>query len=145
MEELKTAASKCHICDQEFLDHHDLKAHFLECDMEHKCEICENVFQTATLLENHKNFHDEVNKGPLKKKFHEDYNCKYCGKTFSSSQYLKKHICTVQDDHKDYKCGSTNHPNENIEENLVFIKEPKLEPKIEFDVKNASADHEVFS
>ena len=38
----------------------------------------------------------------------------------------------------------TNRPNENIEENHVFIKEPKLEPKIEFDTKNVSTDHEVF-
>ena len=91
MEELKTA-SKCHICDQEFLNHHDLEAHFLKCDMAHKCEICENVFQTATLLENHKTFHDELNKGPLKKKIHKDYKCKSCGKSFSQAGRINTNL-----------------------------------------------------
>ena len=123
MEELKTA-SKCHICDQEFLNHHDLKAHFLECDMEHKCEICENVFQTATLLENHKNFHNEVNKkgrislemeykdkigekpfgikNKLMQNFvavHEQketiYNCSICTKKFKSQKILRFHLKIV--------------------------------------------------
>ena len=38
----------------------------------------------------------------------------------------------------------TKSPDENLEDNHVFIKEPKLEPKIEFDAKNPSTDHDVI-
>ena len=32
--------------------------------------------------------------------------CKSCGKSFSSSQSLRKHIHTIHNGHKDYKCES---------------------------------------
>ena len=51
---------------------------------------------------------------------------------------------SIKGEYDENQCASTNRPNENIEENHVFIKEPKLEPKIEFDAKNANTDHEVF-
>ena len=35
-----------------------------------------------------------------------DYQCDYCSKSFSGSQYLKKHIHTIHDGHKDFKCKS---------------------------------------
>ena len=52
--------SKCHICEQEF-SNCDLETHFLKCDQEHKSdfEICDKVFQTVHLLDNHKSIHDE--------------------------------------------------------------------------------------
>ena len=57
MEGVETT-SKCHICGQEF-DHQDLEAHFLVCDQEHKCKICNQVFQTTNLLKNHIVIHDQ--------------------------------------------------------------------------------------
>ena len=51
--------SKCYICEQEFSPC-NLQAHFLECDQEHKCEICDKVFQTENQLENHKAAHEEM-------------------------------------------------------------------------------------
>ena len=50
--------SKCYICEQEFR-HDNLKAHFLQCDQEHKCEICGKIYQTLDLLKNHIVVHDE--------------------------------------------------------------------------------------
>ena len=37
---------------------------------------------------------------------HKDYKCEACGKSYSTAQYLKEHIHTVHDGHKDYKCDS---------------------------------------
>ena len=35
-----------------------------------------------------------------------DYKCNSCGKLFSESGNLKRHIHTVHKGHKDYKCNS---------------------------------------
>ena len=37
---------------------------------------------------------------------HKDYNCEYCGKSFSQKISLTKHIHTVHEGHKDFKCES---------------------------------------
>ena len=41
--------------------------------------------------------------------FHEgckDYNCKFCGNLFSNAHHLKRHIHTIHEGNKDYKCES---------------------------------------
>ena len=52
--------------------------------------------------EDHKN--DNLEK--LVKVVHEGQKCDSCGKSFSTAQYLKKHIHTVHEGHKDYNCDS---------------------------------------
>ena len=48
----------------------------------------------------------------LKKHIHtvhegyKDYKCESCSKSFSHSQSLKTHIYTIHEGHKDYKCES---------------------------------------
>ena len=37
---------------------------------------------------------------------HKDYKCESCGKSFSDAQYLKKHMHTIHEGHKNYKCES---------------------------------------
>ena len=83
--------SKCFICEQEFRQE-DLKAHFLICDQEHKCGICDKTFQTENLLKNHKTIHSSC----------KDYKskCDSCGKSFSQAIYLKRHNHTVHEGHK---------------------------------------------
>ena len=109
---------KCHICEQVF-PHYDLKAHFLECDQQYTCDICENVFQTANLLKNHIAVHngskiskivvENPNKG-LIQSGQRKHKCKPCGKSFSHAGNLKKHIHTVHEGHKDYKCENCGKP-----------------------------------
>ena len=101
--------TKCFICEQEF-SQDNLKAHFLDCDQEHKCGICDKVFQTENLLKNHKTIHGKINKHQSKMHIqtisngHKDYKCVSCGKSFSRADSLNKHIFTVHEGHKDYKC-----------------------------------------
>ena len=112
MEESKIT-TKCFICEQEF-SQDNLKAHFLDCDQEHKCGICDKVFQTKNLLKNHKTIHGKGNERHLKSKMHihripdghKDYKCEFCGKSFSEGGKLKKHILTIHEGHKDYRCES---------------------------------------
>ena len=33
-----------------------------------------------------------------------DYKCESCGISFSHAGDLKRHICTIHEGHKDYKC-----------------------------------------
>ena len=89
--------SKCHICEQEF-SNCDLEAHFLECDQEHKSdfEICDKVFQTVHLLDNHNSVHDESKNVVEKVK-----KCNLCQKFLML--YLENHTKTVQKDLRD-KC-----------------------------------------
>ena len=35
---------------------------------------------------------------------HKDFKCESCGKSFSHAHTLKKHIHTIHEGHKDYKC-----------------------------------------
>ena len=40
---------------------------------------------------------------------HRDYKCESCGKSFSETGSLKNHIHTVHEGHKDYKCECCDH------------------------------------
>ena len=37
---------------------------------------------------------------------HKDHKCESCSKSFSLATYLEKHIYTIHEGHKDYKCES---------------------------------------
>ena len=37
---------------------------------------------------------------------HKDYKCESCGKTFSMAETLKRHIYSIHEGNKDYKCES---------------------------------------
>ena len=37
---------------------------------------------------------------------HKDYICESCGKSYSTAQYLKKHICTFHEGQSECKCES---------------------------------------
>ena len=97
-----------------------------------KCEICEKVFKTKILLENHfetdnaeyvncnnfaktiENETDNEKERPEdfdlhldeEEKYGSEHKCETCGKLFSSIQMLKKHIYTVHEGQKDHKCDS---------------------------------------
>ena len=42
----------------------------------------------------------------MKEKGRKDHNCESCGKSFSHTGVLKRHIHTVHEGHKDNKCDS---------------------------------------
>ena len=56
------------------------------------CEICEMVFNAKLKLKYHFSA------------VHKFYKCESCGKLFLQVQNLKRHIHTIHDDRKDYKC-----------------------------------------
>ena len=60
MEESKLM-SKCSICEKVF-SQHDLEAHFLECDQNHKCKKCGKIFQTIEQLNSHNAVHEITTK-----------------------------------------------------------------------------------
>ena len=76
------------------------------------CQICEKKFKTKKTLKTHYHaVHDNsakihncniltVHKG------HKDYKCESCVKSFTTAQYLKKHIHTIHEGYKDYNCDS---------------------------------------
>ena len=93
--------------------------------MEHKCQICEKVFRNKQTLQKHtKNIHEKMevlkcnicnisfqNKYGLlshTKTFHEQKknDCRSCGKSFSTTQNLNKHIYKVHEGQRDHKCES---------------------------------------
>ena len=37
---------------------------------------------------------------------HKDYKCEFCGKSFFRHDYLKRHVYRTHEGHKDYKCES---------------------------------------
>ena len=68
---------------------------------DHKCEICNNVFNGKQKLKNHictKHFQTQRKSSSEKQKY---YKCESCGKSFSEVGSLKIHIHTIHEGHKD--------------------------------------------
>ena len=89
---------KCDICENVFNSKQKLKKHMTTVHENHEkvfnCNICTKKFRTKKGFMNHTMiFHGA-----------KDFKCESCEKSFTSSGYLKKHIHTVHEEHKDSKC-----------------------------------------
>ena len=74
-----------------------------------ECKICKKLFIGRNELRNHITVHEGEKCQSCGKSFNgvqKLMKCESCGKLFSEAGYLKKHIRTVHEGHKDHKCES---------------------------------------
>ena len=118
---------RCEICEKVFKNKIMLKNHF--CIVHNNegeiitCNICTKTFQTKIELKSHIKCEKGFHKGLRTNKFdsglntlekhlftvhdgHKDFKCGSCEKTFSHASTLKRHIHTIHKGHKDYKCAT---------------------------------------
>ena len=69
----------------------------------HKCELCNKSFASASYLKKHISLihYEDYHELEL---FKCEFKCEYCDKSFQDKDRLKKHNFKVHTFHEDYKC-----------------------------------------
>ena len=76
----------------------DSKASNCDTIIEHKCDLCDKIFNKKHYLKNHiTNVHGQKN-----------YSCEQCGARFATKYSLKDHILIVHEGVKEYECQHCN-------------------------------------
>ena len=92
---------KCEICDKEFKTKNGLKNHFNithDLEKEHHCNICQKAFNILNQLTTHMKVVHSKNK--------KHHKCDSCGKEYSQTGHLNRHINAIHNSQKDHKCDS---------------------------------------
>ena len=125
---------ECKSCSKSFSSAQYLRKHIYNIHEGHKdfnCKYCVKSFSQKSSLKNHihtvhlkehlgtihnkdyksesisqEDYKSESISQVVPLKIHKNYTCKSCSKSFSSAQYLKKHIHNVHEGHKDFNCDS---------------------------------------
>ena len=115
---------KCSVCGKSFAQSKNLKRHISIVheigEKNHKCSFCDNSYFHERSLKKHiRNVHESKKNSETKiqikeeladntgEKLHEDekvHKCSVCGKSFSQSKNLQRHIWIVHEKRKRHKC-----------------------------------------
>ena len=72
-----------------------------------QCPHCTFCANNKSVLQMHlKNFHEKKRRQPTIQKGERNYNCNFCGKSFTQSGNLKNHIKTIHEAQRNFKCDS---------------------------------------
>jgi len=126
---VKQQQYKCNECEESFSYMNELTKHKKQA---HKktfcCSVCNKVFKTNVILQNHMKVHSETRK---------DYKCNSCEKSFTTKYNLNKHIKVKHDKVQEFTCSVCSKSyahKKSLDKHMVehepgYIKPPKVPRK----------------